>query len=218
MGGRFGKGMLASTLRGARAKNVLQAGLDQLSTYGILSDMTQDEILLYVDALVAAGCLKVTSGAYPTVAITGHGNDVMRERVTVELAITETSLSALAHSAPVSQTRGSATASSGKRTDTTEETYALYTEGLSIEEICQRRGLTEMTIEKHLADCIMDGRPFDLSQHVSEADRAQIEIAIDQLGTQKLRPLRDALPSRINYRMIRFVVADVERREQGNQY
>jgi ATP-dependent DNA helicase RecQ len=217
MGGRFGKGMLASTLRGARAKNVLQAGLDQLSTYGILSDMTQDEILLYVDALVRAGCLKVTGGAYPTVAITAHGNDVMRERTSVELALIETSLSALAHAAPASSSRHAKSLSGEKRTDTTEETYALYTEGLTIEEICERRGLTEMTIEKHLADCIMDGRPFDLSQHVTDDDRAQIEIAIDQLGTQKLRPLRDALPARINYRMIRFVVADVERREQGEQ-
>jgi len=52
MGGRFGKGMLASVLRGSRSAKLSQAGLDQLSTYGILSGMTQDEILLYADALV----------------------------------------------------------------------------------------------------------------------------------------------------------------------
>jgi superfamily II DNA helicase RecQ len=65
MGGRFGKGMLASTLRGSRSAKLSQMGLDQLSTYGILSGMTQDEILLYVDALVAAGCLHVTGGRLP---------------------------------------------------------------------------------------------------------------------------------------------------------
>ncbi|HKG14223.1 MAG TPA: ATP-dependent DNA helicase RecQ, partial [Pyrinomonadaceae bacterium] len=70
MGGRFGKGLLASTLRGSRSAKLSQMGLDQLSTYGILSGMTQDEILLYVDALVAAGCMQVTPGAYPTVALT----------------------------------------------------------------------------------------------------------------------------------------------------
>jgi superfamily II DNA helicase RecQ len=42
MQGRFGKGLLASTLRGSRARNVAQMGLDRLSTYGILSDMTHD--------------------------------------------------------------------------------------------------------------------------------------------------------------------------------
>ena len=32
-----------ATLRGSRAKNVVQPGLDQLSTYGILGQMTQEE-------------------------------------------------------------------------------------------------------------------------------------------------------------------------------
>src|SRR5205085_6765730 len=127
-----------------------------------------------------------------------------------ELALPETSLSALAtttfHSAPATSKTAKA-----KSASTVDETYALYSEGLSIEEICARRGLTEMTVEKHLAECIMQGRPFELSRHVAEADRALIEDAIAQIGTHLLRPLRDALPSHINYRMIRFVVAEAQR-------
>ena len=73
------------------------------------------------------------------------------------------------------------------------------------------RGLTEFTVEKHLADCIVEGRPFDLSQHVSAEDRALIEEAAARLGTERLKPLREALPHRVNYRMIRFVLADLER-------
>ncbi|MDQ3819798.1 MAG: RecQ family ATP-dependent DNA helicase [Acidobacteriota bacterium] len=209
MNGRFGKGMLASTLRGSRARPVLQAGLDELSTYGILDDMTQEELMIYIDALVAAGCLKVTGGAYPTVSITQLGGDVMRERAEVELALQETTLSVLATAAynPVPSVK----APKLKPISTVDETYNLYNEGLSIEEICQQRGLTAMTVEKHLAECITEGRPFDISRHVSDEDRRLIEEAIRQLGTKLLRPLRDALPQRINYRMIRFVVADVER-------
>jgi ATP-dependent DNA helicase RecQ len=217
MQGRFGKAMLASTLRGSRAKNIAQAGLDRLSTYGILSDMTQDELMLYIDALVAAGCLKVTSGAYPTVSLTDFGGDVMRERASVELALAETSLSALAvasgYAAPAAAREKPASAKT-RTVNTVDETYALYLEGLSIEEIARQRSLTEMTIEKHLADCIMQGRPFDIARHVPDHDRALIEIAIDQLGTEQLRPLRDALPAHINYRMIRFVVADAQRQAQ----
>ncbi|OLE51770.1 MAG: hypothetical protein AUG51_21140 [Acidobacteria bacterium 13_1_20CM_3_53_8] len=216
MQGRFGKGLLASTLRGSRAKQVLQAGLDQLSTYGILSDMTQDEILLYIDALVAAGCLHVTGGAYPTVSLTPLGGDVMRERESLELAIAETALSALAHQSPVATTRASRVTEDAKRVSTVDETYTLYCEGLSIEEISRRRGLTEITIEKHLADCIQQGREFDITRHVSDRDRAAIELAIEQLGTEQLRPLRDALPAHINYRMIRFVVADMQRVGQSD--
>lgn len=87
MQGRFGKGMLASSLRGSRARNVLDAGLDKLSTYGILDGRTQDELLVYIDALVVAGCLRVTPGAYPTVSLSELGGDVMRQRAHVELAL-----------------------------------------------------------------------------------------------------------------------------------
>ena len=218
MQGRFGKGMLASTLRGSRARNVLQAGLDQLSTYGILDDMTQDELMDYIDALVSAGCLHVTGGAYPTVSLTALGGDVMRERASVELALPETSLSALATASFGPATAAAAAkAPKAKAVSTVDETYALYGEGLSIEEICQRRGLTAMTVEKHLAECITQNRPFDLSRHVSDADRALIESAIEQVGTDLLRPLRDVLPPRINYRMIRFVVADVQRAKNATR-
>ncbi|HEX8774390.1 MAG TPA: RecQ family ATP-dependent DNA helicase [Pyrinomonadaceae bacterium] len=210
MQGRFGKGLLAATLRGSRAKNVTQFGLDQLSTYGILDDMTQDELMLYIDALVAAGCLSVAGGTYPTVSLSALGNDVMRERASVQLALPQTALSSIAATAVAGEPNSSAR----KQGNTVEETYALYREGLSIEEISEQRGLTEITIEKHLADCIARGLDFDLSRHVPERERALIGIAIDQLGTQLLKPLRDALPSHINYRMIRFVVADVQRAEQ----
>ena len=89
MQGRFGKGVLALTLRGSRSAKVTQAGLDRLSTYGILGDLTHDEIVTYIDALVAAGCLHVAPGTYPTVALTAFGGEVMREQATVKLALPE---------------------------------------------------------------------------------------------------------------------------------
>jgi ATP-dependent DNA helicase RecQ len=226
MQGRFGKGLLAGTLRGSRARNIQQAGLDQLSTYGILNDMTQDELMIYIDALVAAGCLKVAGGSYPTVSITAPGTEVMHQRQQVSLALPQTFLSALAtspasvlrSSRPVNQRHASAgaDADAAPRVNTVDETYALYSQGLSIEEIAVQRGLTEMTIEKHLADCIAQGRPFDITRHVTDRDRALIETTAIELGTEQLRPLRDVLPSHINYRMIRFVIADMQRASQAD--
>jgi ATP-dependent DNA helicase RecQ len=213
MGGRFGKAMIASVLRGSRSAKLAQTGLDQLSTYGILAGLTQDEILLYVDALVAAGCLHVTGGAYPTVATTQLGGEVMRERATIQLALPAL-IYGSSPAATSSSTRAASSSSPAPRAPkpgTVDETYALYEQGLTIEEICAQRGLTEMTVEKHLADCILEGRPFDISQHVGQADLALIEAAVAEFGTERLRPLRDALPGHINYRMIRFVVADMQR-------
>ena len=87
MKGRFGKQMLASTLRGSAGKQVMEAHLNELSTYGLLKDMRQDDILVFIDALLSAGCLHVSPGAYPTVSVTELGNRVMREREQIELAI-----------------------------------------------------------------------------------------------------------------------------------
>jgi len=87
MNGRFGKKMLVSTLRGSAAKQVLTAHLNELSTYGLLKDMANDELQTYIDALVASGCLKVKGGAYPTISTTERGDRVMREQERVELAL-----------------------------------------------------------------------------------------------------------------------------------
>jgi ATP-dependent DNA helicase RecQ len=216
MGGRYGKAILAATLRGSRSAKISQFNLERLSTYGILSNMTQDEILLYVDALVAAGALSVTGGNYPTISITALGNDVMHERASVELALP--SVAAAAQPSPSGSRAPRPVSGAGARAEvnaprvsTIDETYAFYEAGMTIEEISRERGIAEMTVEKHLADCILEGRPFDISQHVNALDRALIEEAVRRLGGERLKPLRDALPRDISYRMIRFVVADMQR-------
>jgi RecQ family ATP-dependent DNA helicase len=213
MGGRFGKGMLASTLRGSRSAKLSQMGLDQLSTYGILDGMTQDEILLYVDALVAAGCLHVAAGAYPTVAITQAGGEVMRERETVLLALPPLlyDTPSAAHASSRAASSSTSRATPAPKANTVDETYALYEQGLTVEEICAQRGLSEITVEGHLAACILEGRAFDVSQFVTPQDRAEIESAVARLGSERLKPLRESLPRHITYRMIRFVVADLQR-------
>ena len=209
MKGRFGKQMLAATLRGSAAKNVLQTHLNELSTYGLLKDMKQDDILLYIDALVTAGCLRVTPGAYPMISITELGDAIMRERQRVELALPDTG----GHAESLADT-GSAIEEAIAPSGTMMETYALYKRGLSVEEMATQRNCTVRTIESHLADCVRSGLAVEVSQFVSESEQAQIEKAIAEHGTEKLRPIRDALPESITYSMIRFVIAELERRMQ----
>lgn len=87
MKGRFGKTMLAATLRGSAAKNLMQAHLNELSTYGLLKDMRQEDILLYIESLCGAKCLRVKPGTYPTIAITELGERVMREQEQILLPL-----------------------------------------------------------------------------------------------------------------------------------
>jgi ATP-dependent DNA helicase RecQ len=90
MNGRFGKKLLAGTLRGSAAKQIVQSHLNELSTYGLLRDMPHDELQLYIDALIAAGCLKIIGRQYPTISTTELGDRVMREQEQVVLALPAT--------------------------------------------------------------------------------------------------------------------------------
>jgi ATP-dependent DNA helicase RecQ len=87
MNGRFGKKLLVGTLRGSAAKQIVKARLNELSTYGLLHDMTHDEIELYIEALVSAGCLQTVGRQYPTISTTDLGDRVMREQELIQLAL-----------------------------------------------------------------------------------------------------------------------------------
>ena len=66
---------------------MLTAKLNELSTYGLLKDMSEDEVQLYIEALIAARCLHVKPGAYPTISTTDLGDRVMREQEQINLAL-----------------------------------------------------------------------------------------------------------------------------------
>jgi ATP-dependent DNA helicase RecQ len=87
MKGRFGKRVLAGTLRGSASRVILNAGLNELSTYGLLKDMSHELLLIYIEALIVARCLNVTKGQYPTVSITEFGDRVMLEKEAVQLSL-----------------------------------------------------------------------------------------------------------------------------------
>jgi ATP-dependent DNA helicase RecQ len=194
MKGRFGKNMLAATLRGSAAKNVMQARLNELSTYGLLRDVTQEETLAYIDALCAAGSLRVSPGPYPTVAITELGNRVMREQERIELALPDE--------------MGVVDEDEGLLPPTALQTYNLFRNGCSVADIASQRNLVTNTIEGHLIECMGAGLAVDISKLVAETDRAQIEKSIAEHGLEKLKPIHDSLPESITYNMIRFVVAE----------
>ncbi|MEO6393020.1 MAG: RecQ family ATP-dependent DNA helicase [Pyrinomonadaceae bacterium] len=214
MKGRFGKAMLASVVRGAKEKKLLQVRLDQLSTYGILNGMKQDDLLVYVDALMKAGCLVLKGGEYPTIFITPFGEEVMREQDTVELALPSSGGGIVVANVPDTESSTGEVASGFlkvRELKTLEPTYALYELGLNIDEIAKQRKLASSTIEMHLGDLIMLGRRVDISPYVTVEQRAQIERAAAKHGLDRLAPLREELPDDVTYRMIHLVVAQLRR-------
>lgn len=87
---RFGKRKIIQCLMGSQSAPILDAGLDALSTYGIL----KREGSAFVDALFEcfeeAGLVKVeTSDGFPLLKLTALGSQVMRGAATPALALPE---------------------------------------------------------------------------------------------------------------------------------
>jgi ATP-dependent DNA helicase RecQ len=204
MEGKFGKGMVAGVLRGVKAKNVIANELDQLTTFGLLAEHSQDDLTRFINALIVAGCVRQTGGAYPTVNLTTLGSAVMRDQTRVELDLeaveADTSDEEITPPANYSETR--------------EQTYQLYRQGLGVNEIAEKRDLKPVTIEAHLAALIEEGRDVNIAGLVDDEDRALIEAAAAKCGLEGLRPIKDELPEWIGYPAIRFVVADLKRRRK----
>jgi ATP-dependent DNA helicase RecQ len=87
--GRFGRARIAQTLTGSRSKEVVDARLDQLTTYGLLAEQGSDYVWSLLDALIRAGCLEISSGQYPTLSLTELGRDVMLKKKIITLALPE---------------------------------------------------------------------------------------------------------------------------------
>lgn len=90
--------------------------------------------------------------------------------------------------------------------DTRLVTYEMYTSGKTLMEICEERGLSQVTIEGHLIDCLEKGLSLEYECFIPKDMEPEIMQAIKIHGTQKLKPIKEALPSEINYTAIKFAI------------
>ncbi|MEO6808427.1 MAG: RecQ family ATP-dependent DNA helicase [Isosphaeraceae bacterium] len=80
--GRFGKTVVAQMLTGSSAEKMDRWNLTQLSTFGILGDFKQAEVVRILDALAAASLVEYqdVDRFRPVVTLTPLGRDYLRDR------------------------------------------------------------------------------------------------------------------------------------------
>lgn len=100
----------------------------------------------------------------------------------------------------------SKTAKSAKE-NTNLVSYELYKQEKSIDTISKMRGLTRQTIETHLINCYELDLDIDLAKDIQIKFEQEIYHAIDEFGFQKLKILKENLPSSVTYFDIRYFVA-----------
>jgi ATP-dependent DNA helicase RecQ len=100
-----------------------------------------------------------------------------------------------------------AAAKEAGRTTPAEETMGLLAQGMSFEEIARIRGRQLSTVVNLVAGLVEKGSLEYRVEWVGEANHRLIEEAVRRLGSQWLKPLREALPPEITYEQIRLVAA-----------
>jgi ATP-dependent DNA helicase RecQ len=85
--GAVGLSGVAAMLAGEGSRLVLRAGLDQLSTFGVLAGRTPDEVMAVLRALLANGWIDLSEGDFPVPRITPLGFQVARGEVVVRVLL-----------------------------------------------------------------------------------------------------------------------------------
>ncbi len=93
-----------------------------------------------------------------------------------------------------------------KTQENNKDTYEYYLEGLSLEEIANERNLTVGTILRHLEKCHNNGQIVDWSRFVDSNKEEEILSVINEIGVERLKPIKEALTDDISYDDIRMVI------------
>jgi ATP-dependent DNA helicase RecQ len=95
-----------------------------------------------------------------------------------------------------------------KKEDKYKLTYECHNEGLSLKEIAKKRGFAESTIIEHLQKHELNGFDVDWDRFIDGSQKeAMILEVIEQVGIEKLKPIKDMLPENISYDEIKVVIA-----------
>ena len=111
--------------------------------------------------------------------------------------------------------RNGARAAEAPRTssDPAGETRLLLGQGKTLEEIAQIRGRQLSTVVSMVAEMVERGDVDFEPGWVQRDNQEKIEAACLRLGTQRFKPLKDALPEQITYDEIKLVVARLRQQQ-----
>jgi ATP-dependent DNA helicase RecQ len=98
-----------------------------------------------------------------------------------------------------------------KKKDTHKVTYDLYKEGLTIDEIADRRNLKSTTIFSHLALLYTEGKAIEIYDFVSNEEVEKVRKAKEELESpQALKPYYEHLNAEVEYFKIRLALTIID--------
>lgn len=285
---RFGIRTVVDVLRGSKNQTLINKGHQHLSTYGLLQELSEQEVRYYINALIEMETLTVSEGEYPILQCTEKSKEVIKDHMKVNfkklifatpkekkqrlektqtilnynielyedlkklrlscareekvppyVVFSDRALQEMAvyfpnseqefikingvgpvkwlkygekflklisgyHIKPVVREQ---VESSVKRVNSVEETIRLFQNEPDVEKIMKVRELTRGTIITHLTEGLEKGVALDITPLVSKERSQMIQVAIAQVGVERLAPIKAILPEDFTYDEIRLVVA-----------
>jgi ATP-dependent DNA helicase RecQ len=201
-----GKKKIAQILKGSKAKDIQQFGYMKHIYYGRLAVFSQDVIKEIIDQLLDMKYIKVIGAKYPVLRLTPQGEAAIQHKAIISLKLPR----------QIDRQKIESKKAERQAGGTIEYTAQLLSEGLSVDQIAERRGLSPNTIYSHSAKLIMAGQVM-LDAVVGNDTRQKVEDAIRQVGSvDYLYPIKILLPNEIDYNVIRCVVENWKREKQLN--
>jgi ATP-dependent DNA helicase RecQ len=98
-----------------------------------------------------------------------------------------------------------AAVSRGERmTSSVRETLRLFRELGSLEAVIQSRGLSESTVSEHLCTAIEAGEALDWSRFFEGPEVAELKVAFEGAGSDRLKPIHERLDGRHSFERLRL--------------
>jgi len=211
----LGRDRLVDLLRGSKAKFVKEWNLERNRTYGALAAYKSELVKRWIDDLIATSHLKRIGADKPVMALTPRGVAFMNASA-VEWNDESGTPTVGGESLPrpnEEKSRGNDFPPTGKpayrpldQQSTLFVTLQLLQAGKSPEEVARERSFAMSTVGAHIVELIRIGA-IELDSVLDAATIQRIESALEEVGGQRLTPIKEALPAHITWEQIRWVIA-----------
>ncbi|MGP4078525.1 DNA helicase RecQ [Pseudalkalibacillus sp. R45] len=179
---------------------------------GIAEKENVPPFVIFADTALKDMCMKQPQSEAEFLAVTGVGQNKLEKYGTQFIeAITEFLVQNPERKEEAVKGTDSKTKPKKATPNSHIETYKLYKEEMTVEEIAEHRDLAGSTVESHLIQCMQEGMDIHMEDMIPEEYVFEIENAISQAGGEKLKPIKALLPDEVSYFMIKVYLLQLER-------
>lgn len=171
------------------------ADIHNLPPFVVFTDVSLKEMSTYYP--ITVDCMLKISGVGVN-KLEKYGNIFLE---TIQRYVTENNIIIPEKIEKISETK-----TKPSKENTAMISLELYKQGKSINEISKIRGFTRQTIENHLIKCYELDSNFDMIKDIQSEYETVILKAINEFGIQKLKILKENLPSQVSYLDIRYYI------------